>query len=73
VTRSVNLGSYVATAAGDVGTGLWMVSAGTISELDPATGDIVQTWPAKATGDALAVGGGGVWYIDVQTEALSTG
>jgi hypothetical protein len=66
VTRRVDLRSYVAIGAGDVGTGLWMVSAGMVSELDPATGDVVQTWTAKATGDAVAVGGGGVWYIDVR-------
>jgi WD40-like Beta Propeller Repeat len=66
VTRRVDLRSYVAIGAGDVGTGLWMVSAGRLSELDPATGDVVENWTARATGDAVAVGDGGVWYIDVR-------
>jgi hypothetical protein len=64
--RSINLGSYAWPAAGDVGTGLWASVAGAVRELDPATGKVVSSWPARGTGDALAVGHGGVWYIDVQ-------
>ncbi|HYY09008.1 MAG TPA: hypothetical protein VFA25_10445, partial [Actinomycetota bacterium] len=59
------LGSYAWVAAGDIGSGLWAIDGRSVSELAPASGQpIKRDGGLLNTGDALAVGEGGVWFID---------
>ena len=61
VTR-VPLGTYASTAAGD--DALWALSGESIASIDPRTGQILSTWATLNTGDAAAVGAGGIWFLD---------
>jgi Tol biopolymer transport system component len=61
VTR-VPLGTYASTAAGD--GALWALSGESIASIDPGTGQVLSTWVTLNTGDAAAVGAGGIWFLD---------
>ena len=61
VTR-VPLGTYASTAAGD--DALWALSGESIASIEPGTGRVLSTWDTLNTGDAGAVGNGGVWFFD---------
>ena len=56
------LGSYAWPAAAEAG--LWALDGRTIKSIDPATGEVLDTWEISNTGDAAAVGEGGVWFLD---------
>jgi hypothetical protein len=43
---------------------LWGAAADGLVSIDPGTGDVTGTYPVSSTGDALAVGAGGVWFLD---------
>jgi len=62
IERSVPLGSYAWAAAAEAG--LWAIDGRTIKAIDPATGEVLDTWEISNTGDAAAVGEGGVWFLD---------
>jgi TolB protein len=62
IERSVPLGSYAWPAAAE--GGLWALDGGTIRSIDPATGEVLDRWEISNTGDAAAVGEGGVWFLD---------
>jgi TolB protein len=62
IERSVALGSYAWPAAAEAG--LWALDGRTIKSIDPATGEVLDTWEISNTGDAAAVGEGGVWFLD---------
>jgi dipeptidyl aminopeptidase/acylaminoacyl peptidase len=61
VTR-VPLGTDASTAAGD--DALWALSGESITSIEPGTGRVLSTWGTLNTGDAGAVGDGGVWFFD---------
>jgi TolB protein len=58
----VPLGTYVSTAAGD--GALWALSGESIMSIEPRTGRVLSTWTTLNTGDAAAVGAGGVWFFE---------
>jgi TolB protein len=67
IERSVPLESYAWPAAAEAG--LWALDGRTIKSIDPATGEVLDTWEISNTGDAAAVGEGGVWFLDPSRRA----
>jgi TolB protein len=62
IERSVPLRTYAWAAADE--TSLWALDGRSIMSIDPATGKILDSWNISNTGDAIAAGGGGVWFLD---------
>jgi dipeptidyl aminopeptidase/acylaminoacyl peptidase len=62
VETSVPLGTYAWPAADE--TRLWALDGRTILSIDPATGTVLDSWEIPNTGDAVAAGEGGVWFLD---------
>lgn len=63
--RTVDIVGSAWPAAGNLGDDqLWTASGTEISRIDPSSGDVLASFRATSTGDALAVGEGGVWFLD---------
>lgn len=60
VVKSVPLRTYAWLAPDE--TRLWALDGRTIMSIDPATGNVLDTWSISSTGDAIAAGEGGVWF-----------
>ncbi len=67
VTKSVPLETYAGPVADE--TDLWALDGRTIKSIDPATGEVLDTWGISNTGDAAAVGESGVWFLDPSNRA----
>jgi len=69
ITRSIPQDEYVWPAVGD--GSVWISSGPSIMRLDPSSGEVVETWQVRSTGDALAVGAGGVWFLGADGRTIS--
>jgi hypothetical protein len=49
--------------------GLWALDGRSIMSIDPATGNVLDSWDVSNTGDAIAAGEGGVWFLDPSLRA----
>lgn len=61
IETSEPLGTYAWPAADE--TRLWALDGRTIMSIDPATGNVLDTWSISNTGDAAAAGESGVWFL----------
>jgi Tol biopolymer transport system component len=61
IETSEPLGTYAWPAADE--TRLWALDGRTIMSIDPATGNVLDTWSVSNTGDAAAAGEIGVWFL----------
>ena len=62
IEGSTPVGTYALPAKAE--DGLWALDGQTIMSIDPATGNVLDSWSISNTGDAIAVGVGGVWFLD---------
>ena len=61
------LGTHAWPAADD--DELWALGGRSIMSIDPATGNVLDSWDVSNTGDAMAIGEGGVWFLDPSHQA----
>jgi heat shock protein HslJ len=69
VVDTLGLGAYPSVAAGD--GSLWTATSDGLLEVDPATDRFLGSPGAHCTGDALAVGAGGVWCFGPEGRFLA--
>jgi TolB protein len=62
IETSKPLGTYAWPTADD--DELWAMDGRSIMSIDPATGNVLDSWDVSNTGDAIAVGEGNVWFLD---------
>jgi streptogramin lyase len=60
--RTISVGPSAWPAAGNDQP--WIATGDSLRRIDPSSGQVLERYEAPNTGDALAVGEGGVWFID---------
>ncbi|MDP9330850.1 MAG: hypothetical protein M3P11_09470 [Actinomycetota bacterium] len=67
VTATKQITSYVLPDTGD--GQLWAETVTGLTQLDPRDGTVIRTFALENTGDTMAVGDGGVWFLDPSQRA----